>query len=78
MTNTELLKNAIAESGLKYTAIMEALGIKSYSTLREKINNVKSFTAREIQILCVVLKLTRDQREQIFFTNETELNSVSA
>ena len=78
MTNSELLKKAIADSGLKYSAIMEALEIKSYSTLREKINNVKSFTVREIQILCVVLKLSTEKREQIFFTDETEFNSVSA
>lgn len=78
MTNSELLKKAIKDVGLKRSAIMEALEIKSYSTLGEKINNVTSFTAREIQILCVVLKLTTEQREQIFFADETELNSVSA
>ena len=78
MTNSELLKKAIKDAGLKRSAIMEALEIKSYSTLSEKVNNVTSFTAREIQILCVVLKITTEQREQIFFAEETELNSVSA
>ena len=67
MTNSELLKKAISESGLKLSALLEALEIKSYSTLKEKIENVKNFTVREIQILCVVLKLTSEQREQIFF-----------
>ena len=76
MTNTELLRKAIKDAGLKNYAVMKALGIKSYTTMREKINNVKSFTVREIDILCVLLHLTIEQREQIFFANETELNSV--
>lgn len=78
MTDSELLKEEISNSGLKNSAIMEALKIKSYSTMREKINNTKSFTAREIQILCVLLRLSNEKREQIFFADETEFNSVSA
>ena len=76
MTNTELLKQAIRDAGIKIHALMEALGIKSYTTMREKINNVKSFTVREIEILCVLLHLSVEQRERIFFASETELNSV--
>ena len=78
MTNTEMLRQAIKDSGLKINMIMKALKIKSYTTMRDKINNVKNFTVREIEILCVLLKLTKEQREQIFFTEVTELNSVSA
>jgi hypothetical protein len=76
MTNSDLLRQAIQDAGLKISAVMEALGIKSYTTMRDKINNVKNFTAREIEILCVLLHLTREQREQIFFAEETEFNSV--
>lgn len=76
MTNTMLLRKAIKDAGLKLSAIMDALKIKSYTTMREKINNVKSFTVREIEILCVLLRLTQKQREQIFFTEGTESNSV--
>lgn len=76
MTNTKLLRKAIKDAGLKLWAIMEALGIKSYTTMREKINNVKSFTVREIEILCVLLNLTPEQRDQIYFAIETELDSV--
>ena len=78
MTNTMMLRRAIKNAGLKISAVMEALGIRSYTTMREKINNVKTFTVREIEILCVLLKLTPEQREQIFFACETESNSVSA
>jgi len=76
MTNTQLLRQAIKRAGLKISAIMEALGIKSYTTMRDKINNVKNFTLREVEILCELLRLTPEQREQIFFANETELDSV--
>ena len=76
MTNTMLLRKAIKDSGLKISAVMEALEIKSYTTMRDKINNVKNFTVREIEILCVLLRLTKEQREQIFFTFKTELDSV--
>ena len=78
MTNTMMLRRAIKNAGLKISAVMEALGIRSYTTMREKINNVKTFTVREIEILCVLLKLTPEQREQIFFACETESDSVSA
>ena len=73
-----MLRRAIKNAGLKISAVMEALGIRSYTTMREKINNVKTFTVREIEILCVLLKLTPEQREQIFFACETESDSVSA
>jgi hypothetical protein len=76
VTNTQLLRKAIDDAGLKISAIMEALGIKSYTTMREKIDNVKNFTAREIIILCELLNLTEEQREQIFFTEKTELYSA--
>ena len=77
MTNSDLLRKAIKDAGLKISAVMQALGIKSYTTMRDKINNVKNFTVREIDILCVLLRLSVEQREQIFFANETELNSVA-
>ena len=76
MTNSDLLRKAIKDAGLKISAVMQALGIKSYTTMRDKINNVKNFTVREIDILCVLLRLSVEQREQIFFADETELNSV--
>jgi len=76
MTNTTLLRVAINNSGLKLNAVMEALEIKSYTTMRDKINNVQNFTVREILILCELLNLTKEQREQIFFMSKTELDSA--
>ena len=59
MTDTVTLKKLIDDSGLKISAIMDALGIKSYATIRAKINNTQNFTAREIQILCALLHIDR-------------------
>lgn len=78
MTDTGLLRKAISDSGIKISAIMEALNIKSYSTLRDKINNVRSFTASEITIICKLLNISTELRERIFFADGTELNSVGA
>lgn len=75
MTNSELLEKAIRESGVKRIALLKATGIKAYSTLRDKIWNRTEFTASEIQVLCEILRLTTEQREEIFFALKRELNS---
>ena len=76
MTNTDKLKKAIQDSGIKTNAIMKALGIKSYSTLRGKINNKSEFTAKEIMTLSDLLRLEVSDRDAIFFANDAELYSV--
>ena len=76
MVNSEMLENVIRESGIKRSAILKYTGIKAYSTLRDKINNRTEFMASEIQKLCEILHLDRDQREAIFFANSAELYSA--
>ena len=76
MTNTKLLQRVIDDSGLKRNAILEMMGFKAYSTLREKIENRREFTASEIIRLCEILNLTNDQREAIFFTKNAESYSA--
>jgi hypothetical protein len=76
MTNTEMLQKAIQDSGMKINAILNKTGIKSYSTLREKVANKREFTASEIMMLCEILNLDGDQREAIFFANNGELHSA--
>ena len=76
MTNTELLNKVISDSGLKLGAIMEQMDIKAYDTLRAKIENRREFTASEIEKLCKILHLDRDQREAIFFANDVEFYSA--
>ena len=76
MTKTEMLQRMIDESGLKRNAILEMMGFKAYSTLREKVENRREFTASEITRLCEILNLTNDQREVIFFTKSVESYSA--
>ena len=76
MTNTSLLKKAIRKSGLKIRMIMDQLQIKSYSTLRDKIENRREFTASEIMKLCEILNLTAEEREAIFFAYDAESYSA--
>ena len=68
MTNTELLKQRIEESGLKYGFIAEKLGLSRFG-LKKKIDNDSSFKAEEIQKMCEVLFLTLEEREEIFFAS---------
>lgn len=67
MTNTERLKELITKSGIKLETIMNAAGIKSYATLRGKINNETEFTASEICAITELLHITPEQRDEIFF-----------
>jgi len=72
MTNSALLGKHIQESGLLRSAILNHMGIKSYATLRAKIDNESEFTASEINKLCEILHLDSDQREAIFFAKVSE------
>ncbi|MCI7631615.1 MAG: helix-turn-helix transcriptional regulator [Oscillospiraceae bacterium] len=69
MTDTELLRKKIKQSGYKIQFIAKKLGI-SYQGLLNKINNKSEFRAKEIQILHDLLNLTEDERVAIFFTRE--------
>lgn len=70
MTDIEALKRCIVDSGMTVTAVAEKSGI-----LRETLyNRMKTgdFKLSEICALVRTLRLTRDQRDQIFFTNDSE------
>ena len=69
MTNTELLKKKIEESGLKQTFIAEKIGLTRFG-LYKKINNKNEFKASEIVLLCDVLHIiSSKERDTIFFAN---------
>ena len=76
MTDTVMLQKAIARSGLKISSILEQMGIKSYATLRDKIENRQEFKASEIKKLCEILHLDADQMNGIFFAVEAESHSA--
>lgn len=71
MTNTELLRKKIDDSGYKLTYIAKQVGI-TYQGLMNKINNETEFKATEIQILKTLLNLTDDERDCIFFASNVD------
>lgn len=67
MTNTNLLKLKIRDSGLKLFNISQKMGI-SRQTLWKKINNKVAFDQYEIEKLCGILGITDlYEKERIFF-----------
>ena len=66
MTDTNLLKAKISESGKTMTFIARKLGI-SRESLYLKINNSHEFKASEIETLKNELSLTNKERDAIFF-----------
>jgi len=70
MTDVVLLKEKIAESGMKQKAIYQRLRI-SKTMWYYKLNGKYPFTAEQIQVLCDVLRITSlREKERIFFANK--------
>lgn len=66
MTNTQLLRDKMEQSGYKLRFIAAKLGI-SYQGFLNKVENKTEFTASEIQILYNLLDMDEADREAIFF-----------
>ncbi len=66
MTNSKLLREKIKKSGYKITFIAEQCQL-SYQGLMNKINGKTEFTAPEILKLRMLLGLSVDDAEHIFF-----------
>jgi hypothetical protein len=71
MTNSNLLKEKIEESGYKLTFIAKKLDI-SYQGFLNKMNNETEFKATEIKILCDLLNIETEEMYKIFFGYEVE------
>lgn len=66
MVNTALLLNAITRCGKTILDCAAALGV-SKKTMKRKIQNTAQFKASEIEKLIVLLSLSKQQFEAIFF-----------
>lgn len=66
MTNTAKLEMAIARAGLTKRFLAEKLNLSSMGFYK-KVHNLTEFKASEIEILSVLLKLTAEERDTIFF-----------
>lgn len=69
MTNIELLRIEVKESGLPITVLARKMGL-SREGLYLKLNGETEFKASEIAKLSAVLHLPYDRRDEIFFANE--------
>ena len=69
MTNTELLKEAINESGISIKAIADKMGI-SREGLYKKLNNQTEFKASEIMAIADILIMDAKQRDHIFLARQ--------
>lgn len=67
MTNTALLKSKIKERGVSITALARLCGV-SRETLHSRIAGESEFKGTEIHTITVALRLTRDERDEIFFS----------
>lgn len=68
MTDSEVLKKKISDSGISITFIAEKLGI-SRGSLYNKLNNDTEFVLSEVRALKDILRLSDKDMEKIFFTN---------
>lgn len=66
MTNTELLKKKILESGYRIEFVAEKCGLTPQGFLNKR-NNETEFKASEILALKTLLGLTDDETNDIFF-----------
>ena len=75
MTNTELLRRKIDEAGYKLSYVAEQCGL-TYQGFMNKVNNKSDFTAPEINKLRILLKLSPEDVERIFFTDDVDKSST--
>jgi hypothetical protein len=64
--DSDLLKKAIERSGLKPSFIAEKLGV-TRQALNNKINGKTAFRQSEVYVMCDLLRLSEEERIQIFF-----------
>jgi len=68
MPNTQLLDERIEQSGLKVGFITEKLGL-SRNGFDKKKKGKTPFRAAEIYVLCDLLKLSDEDKQDIFFAD---------
>lgn len=72
MTNVELLRKKIDESGYKISYIASRLGITPQG-LYLKLNGTNQFKSKEIQVLCELLDISDlYEMKSIFFATEVD------
>ncbi len=68
MTDTRKLKAMMALKGITGYDLAERIGI-SRASFSYKMNNLREFRAKEIQAISEILRLSLEDKEQIFFAD---------
>ena len=68
MINTQLLDERIEQSGLKINYIIEKLGL-SKNGFGKKRKGITPFRTAEIYVLCDLLNLSDEDKNNIFFAD---------
>ena len=71
MTNTELLRAKIDESGYKLQYVAKQIGL-TYAGFANKLSGESEFKISEVNGLVELLKLTSDDMNKIFFAADME------
>ena len=76
MTDIDSLKEAIRRSGISLTFLAQKTGV-SRETLYNRFQS-GDFKLSEIEAITKALQLTREQRDEIFFSQAGECDSLLA
>lgn len=74
MLNKQLLEESIKESGLRKSFIIKKLGL-STTGFDKKQKGITPFRTAEIYVLCDLLNISEEDRQQIFFADEVASNT---
>lgn len=74
-TNTYLLNQIVIKSGKSKVYLASKLGLSRHG-FYNKLEGKSEFFASEIALLCKELGLTPQQRDEIFFEENSELDSL--
>ena len=72
--NLDYLKSKINEINIPITAIAEKMGI-SRQSLYLKLDGQRDFRASEMEKMCEILRLTKQEKSCIFFADEVDTNA---
>lgn len=76
MTDSNKLMELIKKKGYNVRKLANALGI-SHQALYQKINNKREFKTSEILKIQELLKLTNEERDQIFFVSNGDCEQTA-
>lgn len=72
----EKLKEKMEEIKIPISVISQKLGI-SRQSLYKKLTGEREFKVSEVTKIAAVLRLTNEEKEEIFFTNQVDKNDTN-